>query len=291
MFSGSMVALVTPMHENGDIDFESLHNLVDMQLNSGTTALIINGTTGESGTLSAEEQIDTLKFVANLVDNKIPVIAGIAANSINSVIEKANAAKNAGATGCLILTPTYIKPKQDGLYLYFSSIAKAISLPIIVYNVPSRTACTVHENTVAKLATISNIVAIKEATGDIVRTQDLLQSVPYNFAVLSGDDDVTLPMMMLGAKGVISVTANVAPLAMAIMTNAVLNKDYKTAMEINAKLRPLHKLLFIETNPIPVKWCLQQLGKIKSGIRLPLTALSSEHYDGLIKALKTAELL
>ncbi len=290
MVTGSMVALVTPMKENGDIDYSQLATLVEMHVENQTAALVINGTTGESATLSSEEQLQVLTFTIQQAAKRLPVIAGIASNAIPCVIEKMAAAKKAGADASLVLSPTYIKPTQEGMFQYYAAIAKQSPLPIIVYNIPGRTASDILPQTIARLATLSHnpIVGIKEATGDMSRVEQLLTLCPNEFKIYSGDDATALPLLMLGGHGVISVTANVAPGLMAMLYHAVAKRDFQQACAINQRLLALHKALFVETNPIPVKWCLSYLGKIGAGIRLPMTRLLNEHHETLRQAMMQA---
>jgi 4-hydroxy-tetrahydrodipicolinate synthase len=285
-----MVALVTPMKENGDIDYSQLATLVEMHVENQTAALVINGTTGESATLSSEEQLQVLTFTIQQAAKRLPVIAGIASNAIPCVIEKMAAAKKAGADASLVLSPTYIKPTQEGMFQYYAAIAKQSPLPIIVYNIPGRTASDILPQTIARLATLSHnpIVGIKEATGDMSRVEQLLTLCPNEFKIYSGDDATALPLLMLGGHGVISVTANVAPGLMAMLYHAVAKRDFQQACAINQRLLALHKALFVETNPIPVKWCLSYLGKIGAGIRLPMTRLLNEHHETLRQAMMQA---
>ena len=282
MFQGSMTALVTPMQgEESRIDFLSLTHLVDWQIQQGTHALVINGTTGESATLNLREQHELIEYVIKIVNHRIPVIAGTYANSTYETIERTRVAMELGADACLIMTPAYIKPTQEGLYLHYKAIAEAVPIPQILYNVPSRTACDLLPATVARLATLSNIIGIKEATGSMQRAQEIRELVKHKLDIYSGDDATARELILAGAQGVISVTANIAPKAMHDMVEAALVGNKELALDLDRPLQALHQQLFLETNPIPVKWALQQMGYIKPGIRMPLTSLS-EGYQPLV---------
>jgi 4-hydroxy-tetrahydrodipicolinate synthase len=291
MIAGSIVALVTPMTASGDLDWPTLDNLVEWHIAEGTNAICAVGTTGESATLNVEEHCAVIKRVVELCRGHIPVIAGTGANCTREAIELTQAAKAAGADACLLVTPYYNKPTQEGLYLHFKTIAAAVAIPQILYNVPGRTACDLHNATVERLAAISNIIGIKDATGDVPRGIELMQRCSNTFAVYSGDDATALDLMLAGGKGDISVTANVAPKLMSQMCAAALRGAADEARAINAKLMPLHEKLFIESNPIPVKWAVAELGKIGSGIRLPLTPLSESVRPVVRAAMRSAELL
>lgn len=286
MFTGSMVALVTPMTISGDIDYAAVERLIDKHIQEGTTGIVVAGTTGEAATLNFDEQLSLMQFVVEKVAGRIVVIAGTAANATQHVIERSLAALQKNVDACLIMTPAYIKPSQEGLYLHYKTIANAVTMPIIVYNVPSRTACDMTTETVAKLANINNIIGIKEATGNMVRAQEILNACGEKLIVLSGDDATALPLMMLGGKGVISVTANVAPKMMREMCQAVLKGDYKTAINFNSRLLPLHNQLFVQANPIPTKWVLSEMGLIENILRLPLTPLAAQHHETVREAMK-----
>lgn len=288
MFKGSMVALVTPMQPNGSIDWQALSTLVDWHINSGTTALIIAGTTGESATLTHGEQAELLKAVVKQVNERLPVIAGTGTNATRSTIELTQQAERAGATACLVVTPYYNKPPQSGLYQHYKAVAECTKLPIILYNVPGRTACDLLPDTIEKLSTIKNIIGIKEATGKLERAKEIRAKCGNQFEIYSGDDATALSLMAEGAQGVISVTANVAPKEMSAMCEAALNGNLSKAEEINAKLMPLHSRLFVEANPIPVKWALHAMGKIPSGIRQPLLTLDKHHHEEVKEALRIA---
>jgi len=282
------VALVTPMHDDGAVDVPALQKLVNFHLENGTHAIVAVGTTGESATLDMKEHCDTIRRIVDFVGGKIPVIAGTGANSTSEAIELTRCAEQSGADACLLVTPYYNKPTQEGLYLHYKAIAEAVAVPQILYNVPGRTACDMLPETVERLSSIPNIVGIKEATGDMDRASDIMKRCGDALEVYSGDDATALDMMLIGGKGDISVTANVAPKQMSEMCEAALKGDADTARAINNKLTGLHQKLFVESSPIPVKWAVQQLGLIGSGIRLPLTVLSSVHYDTVRRAMSDA---
>lgn len=286
MFQGSMVALVTPMTPNGALDEEKLRKLINMHVVSGTEAIVVNGTTGEAATLNSEEQSRIIRIALEETQNKIPIIAGTGTYCTAETIERTKKAMELGAAACLIIAPSCTRPTQEGLYRHYRAIAEAVPIPIILYNVPGRTCCDIVPETVARLASISNIVGIKEATGDLSRVRSLLETCGDNFELYSGDDASALMFMLQGGKGVISVTANVAPKAMHAMCKAALSGNARLAGELNTPLMALHKSLFVESNPIPVKWALQQLGWISEGIRLPLTPLAEQYHQILQEALK-----
>ncbi|MEM8593717.1 MAG: 4-hydroxy-tetrahydrodipicolinate synthase [Pseudomonadota bacterium] len=288
MITGSMVALVTPMNPNGDIDWPALDQLIEMHIEHGTHGIVAMGTTGESATLNIDEHCTVIQRVINVTAKRIPVIAGTGANSTSEAIELTQKAKDMGADACLLVTPYYNKPTQEGLYQHYKVIAETVDIPQILYNVPGRTGCDLLNETVARLADLSNIVAIKDATGDMTRGQELIALCADRIAVFSGDDESFVKLMQLGAQGNVSVTANVAPGKMADICNAALASDFDTAHAINDTLLPLHANLFCESNPIPVKWALMHLGLIQSGIRLPLTELSQPHHQALKDALTHA---
>lgn len=288
MLTGSLVALVTPMSEDGSLDLAGLRRLVDWHVEQGTDALVVVGTTGESSTVSPEEHCLLIRTAVEQAAGRIPVVAGTGANSTAEAIELSRCAKEAGAVAGLSVAPYYNKPTQEGLYRHFRAIAEAVDLPVILYNVPSRTASDISNETVLRLAQVPGIIGIKDATGNIARGSDLIRRAPADFAVYSGDDASALALMLLGAKGVISVTANVAPGPMHEMCAAALSGNLERAREINRQLLPLHQKLFVEANPIPVKWALVQMGRIGTGIRLPLTPLSETYHDTLRAALAEA---
>jgi 4-hydroxy-tetrahydrodipicolinate synthase len=283
-----MVALVTPMHEDGALDDESLERLVEFHISEGTDAIVSVGTTGESPTLDEDEHCGLLRRVVELVGGRVPVIAGTGANSTQEAIGLTRCGKQAGADACLLVTPYYNKPTQEGLYRHFKTVAEAVSVPQILYNVPGRTACDLLPETVERLASISNIVGIKEATGDLERGREILERCGDRLDLYSGDDATAMELILSGAKGDISVTANVVPRAMHAMCTAALAGDRTRAEELDRPLRGLHKQLFIESSPIPVKWALYEMGMIPPGIRLPLTPLSESSQGAVREAMLAA---
>jgi 4-hydroxy-tetrahydrodipicolinate synthase len=291
MITGSMVALVTPMGEDGALDWDTLAALIEWHIEQGTDAIVAMGTTGESATLDFEEHIAVVRSVVNQVRGRIPVIAGTGANSTTEAIELTRAAKEAKVDACLLVTPYYNKPTQEGLYLHHKAIAEAVAIPQILYNVPGRTACDMQPETALRLAQISNIRGIKEATGNLDRAREIIEKAPSDFCVYSGDDETAVDLILLGGKGDITVTANVAPKLVAQMNALALAGKAEEARAINEKLLPLHKAMFVEANPIPVKWALMQMGKIQSGIRLPLTTLSAKYHEEVRAALTAVGLL
>lgn len=288
MIQGSMVALVTPMHADNSLDWAALHKLVDWHLEQGTHAIVAVGTTGESATLNVEEHLVVIKKVVDQVNGRIPVIAGTGANSTSEAVELTQAAKDAGADACLLVTPYYNKPTQEGLFLHHTHIARAVAIPQILYNVPGRTGVDMKPETALRLALVPNIIGIKEATGDLVRAKLLIDEAPKDFAIISGDDATAVDLILLGGKGDISVTANVVPAAIARMCELALAGKAEEARAINERLLPLHTAMFVESNPIPVKWAVEQLGLIQSGIRLPLTRLSEQYHQQVKTALQAA---
>ncbi len=281
-----MVALVTPMHADGSLDTGALRRLVDFHVKNGTTAIVAVGTTGESPTLDMEEHCEVIRLTIEAAAGRVPVIAGTGSNSTTEAIELTECAKRAGAQACLLVTPYYNKPTQEGLFRHHKAIAEAVEIPQILYNVPGRTAVDMQPATVVRLSGIPNIVGIKEATGNLDRARELLKLCPKNFELYSGDDATGVDFILLGGRGVISVTTNVAPRAMQDMCAAALKGDEKTARAINERLMGLHQKLFVEANPIPVKWVLEQMRLIEGGIRLPLTPLSAEHHATLRQAMQ-----
>ena len=291
MIAGSMVALVTPMDAQGRLDWDALSKLVDFHLQEGTNAIVAVGTTGESATLDVNEHIEVIRHVVKQVAGRIPVIAGTGANSTREAIELTTNAKAAGADACLLVTPYYNKPTQEGLYQHFKAIAEAVDIPQILYNVPGRTACDMLPATVIRLSTVPNIIGIKEATGDLARVPAILAGVSSDFLVYSGDDATAVELILLGGKGNISVTANVAPRDMSDLCAAAMRGDADTARALHEKLMPLNKTLFIESNPIPVKWALHEMGLMSDGIRLPLTWLSEPCHEQLRQAMRQSGVL
>lgn len=288
MLRGSIVAIVTPMTSTGAIDFDALNRLVAFHIENQTDGIVIVGTTGESPTVDVSEHRLLIEKTVQFADGKIPVIAGTGANSTQEAIELTRYAKEAGASAGLSVVPYYNKPTQEGLYQHFKTIAEAVDLPLILYNVPGRTVCDMQPETVQRLSAVKNIIGIKEATGSIERASALIYSLPEDFAIYSGDDASCLALMLLGGDGVISVTANVAPQAMHDLCVAAFARDIKTANAINQKLFALHQKLFVEANPIPTKWALTEMGLIQQGLRLPLTPLSASCHDVVRDALKQA---
>ncbi|HEY5719926.1 MAG TPA: 4-hydroxy-tetrahydrodipicolinate synthase [Gammaproteobacteria bacterium] len=288
MFHGSMVALVTPMTPDGGLDYPALERLVEFHVAEGSDGIVAVGTTGESATLDMEEHCAVIRRVVDLVAGRIPVIAGTGANSTTEAIELTRCAMAAGADACLLVTPYYNKPTQEGLYLHHKAVAEAVPIPQILYNVPGRTACDMQPETAVRLATISNIVGIKEATGDISRVARIRDGAGDALDIYSGDDATARELVLAGGRGVISVTANVAPGAMHRMCAAALAGDAAAAGAIDAPLAGLHRDLFCESNPIPVKWALARMGLIGLGIRLPLTELSARHHATVEAALRQA---
>lgn len=291
MFSGSMVAIVTPMNPEGQIDFDVFSKLIDWHIDSNTDALVVVGTTGESPTVSIDEHAQLIKHAVEHARGRIPVIAGTGANSTQEAIELSRYAHSVGVTACLSVVPYYNKPTQEGLYQHFRQIAEAVACPFLLYNVPGRTVADLANETVCRLSQVPNIVGIKDATGDIGRGLELLQAVPAGFAVLSGDDLSSAALMLMGARGSISVTANVAPRQMHALCEAAAAGDIALTKQINNRLLGLHRHLFVAPNPIPVKWALSEMGKIASGIRLPMTPLDAAHHDLIRSALVQAEVL
>ncbi|HSS65604.1 MAG TPA: 4-hydroxy-tetrahydrodipicolinate synthase [Gammaproteobacteria bacterium] len=288
MFQGSMVAMVTPMQADGAIDDEGLARLVEFHVENQTDAIIAVGTTGEAATLDHAEHTRVIARIVELANGRIPVIGGTGANSTSEAISLTSGAKAAGVDACLLVTPYYNKPTQEGLYRHYKAIAEAVDVPQILYNVPGRTACDMLPDTVARLAAIPNIVGIKEATGDLDRIKTLVERCGPDFEVYSGEDWLALKAILSGARGVISVTANVAPAQMHDMCTRALDGDADGAKRIDDSLQPLHKALFLESNPIPAKWAVSQLGLTGPGIRLPLTPLSENFHDQVRLAMQTA---
>jgi 4-hydroxy-tetrahydrodipicolinate synthase len=286
-----MVALVTPMFADGSVDFDSLSKLVELHIESGTAAIVSMGTTGESATLDMDEHCEVMRRTVEMVAGRIPVIGGTGSNSTTEAIQLTRCAQQGGVDACLLVAPYYNKPTQQGLYLHHKLIAESVDIPQILYNVPGRTVCDMLPETVARLAEIPNIVGIKEATGSLERMRGILSRVPDDFDLYSGDDATGVEFMLQGGHGVISVTNNVAPKAMAAVCQAALAGEREKALELNRPLEGLHRNLFVEANPIPVKWALYEMGLIPEGIRLPLTVLSREFHQPLRKALRDAGVL
>jgi 4-hydroxy-tetrahydrodipicolinate synthase len=291
MFRGSIVALVTPMQSDGAVDYGALDRLVDFHVSNGTQGIVAVGTTGESPTLSVEEHIDVVRRVVQRAAKRIPVIAGTGANSTREAIEWTELAKNVGVDACLLVTPYYNKPTQEGLYQHYRAIAERVSIPMMLYNVPSRTSCDMKPETVARLAEIPNIVGLKEAAS-LERNRELFARLAgklgERFALFSGDDDLACECVLAGYQGVISVSANIAPRQVRAVVDAALAGKRDEARKLDAQLQPLHKAMFVETNPIPVKWAAARLGLIADGIRLPLVPLSRQFHGPVLEAVQSA---
>jgi len=291
MIKGSIVAIVTPMHEDESLDLDGYRRLIDWHIAEGTAAIVAVGTTGESPTVDVDEHCELIRVAVEQAAGRVPIIAGTGGNSTREAIELTRYAREVGAKASLQVVPYYNKPTQEGMYRHFRAVAEAADLPVILYNVPGRTVADLSNATVVRLAEVPGIIGLKESTGDIPRVCDLLSRVPDSFAVYSGNDDSALALMAMGGHGVISVTANVAPGLMARMCAAALAEDWRTAREINRKLLRLHLDLYGEANPIPVKWALSKMGRIGPAIRLPLTELSPPYHETVLAALKAAGVL
>lgn len=291
MFHGSMVALVTPMRSDGALDDEALARLVEFHVENGTDAIVAVGTTGESATLDAEEHCQVIRRVVALSRGRVPVIAGTGSNATREAIELTACAQRAGADAALLVTPYYNKPTQEGLFRHYKAVAEAVPMPQILYNVPGRTACDLLPETVERLSAVSNIVGIKEATGDVNRGREILERCGGRIDLYSGDDASAMELMLAGAQGVISVTANVAPRSMRQLCDAATAGSRAEAVSINGRLEALHKQLFVEANPIPVKWALYEMGMITPGIRLPMTVLSERFHEPVRQAMRQAGVL
>ncbi len=285
MFKGSIVALVTPMLGNGDVDYDQLESLIDFHVREGTEALVIAGTTGESATLSPDEHCELLARSYEIIGRRLPMIAATGANSTAEAIELTTCAKKSNAEAALLVTPYYNKPTQKGLILHHQAIAEAVDIPQILYNVPGRTACDMQADTVAELAKVGNIVGIKEATGSMERLADIKRQVGDDFALLTGDDSTTCEFILNGGHGAISVTANVVPAKMANMCRLAFEGKAEEARAADAEIADLHRLLFVESNPIPVKWAVAQMGFGELNLRLPMTVLDQQHQEPLRQAL------
>ncbi len=289
--TGSIVALATPMLDNGDIDYPGLRRLVDWHIEQGTDCVVAVGTTGESPTVSVQEHCDIIRVCVEQAKGRIPIMAGCGANSTAEAMELARFAKEVGADSQLQVVPYYNKPTQEGLYQHFKAIAQAVDLPMVLYNVPGRTVADMQHDTVMRLAQVPGIIGIKEATGNIERAQWLIREAPKGFAIYSGDDPTAVALMMCGGQGNISVTANIAPALMHQLCVAAMSGDHRKAMDIQFKLMPLHKHLFVEANPIPLKWAMARLGLCGPHLRLPLTPLSAQHQPVVEAALRASGLL
>ena len=288
MLTGSLVAIVTPMHPDGSLDLPALHKLLDWHVESGTAGIVVVGTTGESPTVDVDEHCTLIKTTVDHIAGRVQVIAGTGANSTAEAIDLTRFAREVGANACLSVAPYYNKPTQEGLYRHFRAIAEAVELPLILYNVPGRTVSDIGADAVLRLAQVPGIIGLKDATSDLVRHVDMLRRLPAgtDFSFLSGNDDTALAYMLLGGHGVISVTANVAPGPMAKMCKAALAGNLAEARALNSQLMPLHTRLFVESNPIAVKWALLEMGRIQSGIRLPLTPLDAKFHETVRAALR-----
>ncbi|PRC90688.1 dapA: dihydrodipicolinate synthase [Solimicrobium silvestre] len=291
MITGSLVAIVTPMHADGSLDIPGLRKLIDWHISEGTDGIVIAGTTGESATVSVEEHRELIQVAVEHTNKRIPVIAGSGGNSTQEAIALTAYAKEVGADASLQVVPYYNRPTQEGMYQHFKKIAESVDIPLILYNVPGRTASDMSNETIARLAQIPNIVGIKEASGNIGRDIELLAMVPEGFAIYSGDDLSAMALMLCGGKGNISVTANIAPRAMHELCVAAMAGDIAKAKAINQPLIPLHMKLFIEPNPVPVKWAMAEMGLIPTGIRLPLVTFSSQYHETLANSLRAVDLL
>ena len=291
MIQGSIVALVTPMDDQGTVDKDSLQKLVEYHIEQGTDALVAVGTTGESATLDEAEHCDVIKSVVKFVAGRIPVIAGTGANSTTEAIALTRSAKEAGADACLLVTPYYNKPTQEGLFLHYKAVAEAVDIPQILYNGPGRTACDMLPSTIGRLAAVKNIVGVKEATGDLSRVAQIRDLCGLDFALYTGDDASSCEFCLLGGNGSITVTGNVAPRLVHEMIKAAMAGDRATAESIDAKLVALHKQLFIQSNPIPVKWAVAEMGLMGRGIRLPLTWLTEDCFAPVRAAMQQAEVI
>ncbi|MCE3264910.1 MAG: 4-hydroxy-tetrahydrodipicolinate synthase [Pseudoduganella sp.] len=291
MIKGSIVAIVTPMHADGTLDYPGLNALIDWHIAEGTDAIVIVGTTGESATVNVAEHCALIKAAVDRVAGRIPVIAGSGGNSTVEAIELTRFAQSAGADASLQVVPYYNRPTQEGMYQHFKAIAEAVDMPVILYNVPGRTVADMSNDTILRLAKIPNIIGVKDATGNVGRGYDLLRRAPSDFAVYSGDDPTAIALMLAGGKGNISVTANVAPRLMHELCEAAMAGDAAKATAINNTLLPLHQHLFIEPNPVPVKWALAAMGKMPAGIRLPLVPLAEQYHETVRAALRESGVL
>lgn len=291
MLTGSLVALITPMHADGSVDFERLNALIDWHIANGTDGIVAVGTTGETATLSVQEHLEVMEATIKHVNKRIPVIAGTGANNTKEAIELSKSAEQLGADYTLSVVPYYNKPSQEGMYQHFKAIAEATSIPMIVYNVPGRTVVNMSNETILRLAKLPNIVGVKEASGDVARDISLINSVPEGFAVYSGDDPTGLPFMLCGGHGVISVAANVAPKLFAQMCRAAINGDIAQAKKLNEQLIPIYNVMFCEPSPAAPKWAVAQLGLCEEYVRLPIVSLTAASHEKVQAALKAAQLI
>lgn len=291
MIKGSLVAIVTPMHEDGSLDLDAYRRLIDWHIEQGTAAIVAVGTTGESPTVNVDEHCQLVRVAIEHAAGRIPVIAGTGANSTQEAVELTRDARKAGAAATLQVVPYYNRPTQEGMYRHFRAVAETAGLPVILYNVPGRTVADLSNDTVLRLAQVPGVIGLKDATGDIPRACELIARLPADFALYSGNDDSALALMLMGGHGVISVTANIAPAQMARMCAAALDGDLATARRINQQLLPLHTKLFVEANPIPLKWAMTEAGLIPAGLRLPMTTLSEAFHDTVRGAMRAAGVL
>jgi 4-hydroxy-tetrahydrodipicolinate synthase len=291
MIKGSIVAIVTPMHEDGSLDYPGLRKLIDWHIAEGTDGIVIVGTTGESPTVSVDEHCELIKVTVEHADRRIPIIAGTGGNSTSEAIELTAYAKSVGADASLQVVPYYNRPTQEGMYRHFRKIAESVDLPVILYNVPGRTVADMNNATMLRLAQVAGIVGVKEATGNIGRATDLIRLAPASFSVYSGDDPSAIALMLCGGKGNISVTANIAPRAMHEMCVAAMAGDAAKAVAINNRVLPLHNALFVEPNPVPIKWAMTECGLIGPGMRLPLAPLADEYHDVVRAAMRESGVL
>lgn len=291
MIKGSIVAIVTPMHPDGSLDFDGLRKLIDWHIAEGTDSIVIVGTTGESPTVSMDEHCELIKVAVEHTAKRIPIIAGTGGNSTSEAIELTEFAKKVGADASLQVVPYYNRPTQEGMYLHFKKIAESVDLPVILYNVPGRTVADMTNETILRLAQVKGIVGVKDATGNIARGTDLIRLAPKSFAIYSGDDATAIALMLYGGAGNISVTANVAPRDMHELCVAAMSGNIARAVELNNKLLPLHNKLFVEPNPVPLKWAMQEMGVIGSGMRLPLAPLGAAFHDTVRDALRESGVL
>lgn len=291
MIQGSLVAIVTPMHADGGLDLPGLRKLIDWHIAEGTDGIVIVGTTGESPTVTVDEHCELIRVTVEHTAKRIPIIAGTGGNSTSEAIELTQYAKQVGADASLLVVPYYNRPTQEGMYQHFKKIAESVDLPAILYNVPGRTVADMSNETILRLASVPGIIGVKDATGNIGRGSDLIRLAPSSFAVYSGDDPTAMALMFCGGKGNISVTANVAPRAMHDLCVAAMAGKVGEAVAINNRMLPLHNKLFVEPNPVPVKWAMHELGLIESGMRLPLVTLHSDHHDTVRTALRQSGLL
>jgi 4-hydroxy-tetrahydrodipicolinate synthase len=291
MIQGSIVAIVTPMHADGSLDLPGLRKLIDWHIAEGTDGIVIVGTTGESPTVSVEEHCELIKIAVEHAGKRIPVIAGTGGNSTTEAIELTRYAKSVGADASLLVVPYYNRPTQEGMYQHFKKIAEAVDLPAILYNVPGRTVADMSNDTILRLAQVPGIIGVKDATGNIGRGSDLIRLAPKSFSVFSGDDATAMALMFCGAKGNISVTANIAPRGMHDLCAAAMSGKVAEAVAINNKLLPLHNKLFVEPNPVPVKWAMAEMGLMEAGIRLPLVPLGTDFHETVRAALRESGVL